>query len=115
MAGALVQVRVDEALKQRVTKVYEGLGLDLSSAVRMFFTRSVQVGGIPFSVSAESTYSYEDAMENIMKIRSDSVKNGTADMTLDEINAIIADCRKKRRACPSGISAKPRPPSRFFR
>ncbi|MCH5283724.1 MAG: type II toxin-antitoxin system RelB/DinJ family antitoxin, partial [Treponema sp.] len=41
MAGALVQVRVDEALKQKVTKVYEGLGLDLSSAVRMFFTRSV--------------------------------------------------------------------------
>ena len=39
----------------------------------MFFTRSVQVGGIPFSVSAESTYSYEDAMENIMKIDRKSV------------------------------------------
>ena len=97
MAGALVQVRVDEALKQRVTKVYEGLGLDLSSAVRMFFTRSVQVGGIPFSVSAESTYSYEDAMENIMQARRDSIKNGTADMTLDEINAIIADYRKSKK------------------
>ena len=98
MAGALVQVRVDEALKQKVTKVYEGLGLDLSSAVRMFFTRSVQVGGIPFSVSAESTYSYEDAMENIMQARRDSIKNGTADMTLDEINAIIADYRKSKKA-----------------
>ena len=97
MAGALVQVRVDEALKQKVTKVYEGLGLDLSSAVRMFFTRSVQVGGIPFSVSAESTYSYEDAMENIMQARRDSIKNGTADMTLDEINAIIADYRKNKK------------------
>ncbi|MCH5295566.1 MAG: type II toxin-antitoxin system RelB/DinJ family antitoxin [Treponema sp.] len=97
MAGALVQVRVDEALKQKVTKVYEGLGLDLSSAVRMFFTRSVQVGGIPFSVSAESTYSYEDAMENIMQARRDSIKNGTADMTLDEINAIIADYRKSKK------------------
>ena len=29
--------------------------------------RSVQVGGIPFSVSAERTYSYEDAMENLMQ------------------------------------------------
>ena len=60
--------------------------------------RSVQVGGIPFSVSAERTYSYEDAMENIMQARRDSIKNGTAAMTLDEINAITADCRKKRKA-----------------
>ena len=60
--------------------------------------RSVQVGGIPFSVSTERTYSYEDAMENLMQARRDSIKNGTADMTLDEINAITADCCKKRKA-----------------
>ena len=58
----------------------------------------MQVGGIPFSVSAERTYSYEDAMENIMQVRRDSIKNGTADMTLDEINAITTNCRKKRKA-----------------
>ena len=37
MAGSVVQVRIDEKLKKEVSKVYENLGLDLSSAVRMFF------------------------------------------------------------------------------
>ena len=97
MAASLLQIPVDDLLKQRVTKVYDALGLDLASAVKMFFTRSVQVGGIPFSVSAEQTYSYEDAMENIMQIRSDSVKNGTSDMSLEQINAIISDYRKSKR------------------
>ena len=103
MAGAVVQVRVDSELKKKVTRVYENLGLDLSSAIRMFFTRSVQVGGIPFQTCAkEGMYDYEAAMENIMEARRQSVKNGTSDMTLDEINAIIADVRQKKAAEKAG-------------
>ena len=69
MASAVVQVRLDSELKRKATHVYESLGLDLSSAVRMFFTRSVQVGGIPFPTSSPKnvSYDYEAAMENIME------------------------------------------------
>ena len=89
MAGSIVQVRVDDLLKQKVTQVYERLGLDLSSAIRMFFTRSVQVGGIPFSVSNEKTYDFDSALENVIQARKDSVKNGTSSISLEEINAEI--------------------------
>lgn len=89
MAGSIVQVRIDDNLKKEVSKVYENLGLDLSSAVRMFFKRSVQVGGIPFSVSNEKYYDFDSAVSNILQARNDSVKNGTAAITLDEINAEI--------------------------
>jgi len=37
MASTLVQIRVDEKLKDDVSAVYENLGLDLSTAVRIFF------------------------------------------------------------------------------
>lgn len=37
MASTLVQIRVDEKLKNDVSAVYENLGLDLSTAVRIFF------------------------------------------------------------------------------
>ncbi len=58
----------------------------------------IKVGGIPFSVGAKKTYDYEAARENIMQIRSDSVKNGTSGMTLEQINGIIADYRRSKRA-----------------
>ncbi len=97
MSGSLVQIRVDEDLKQKVTSIYKGLGLDLSSAVRMFFTRSVQVGGIPFSVREKDSCGYDEAVDNIMQIRSDSIRNGTSDLSLDQINAVISDCRQQRK------------------
>jgi len=96
MVGSVVQVRVDDLLKKEVTKVYEKLGLDLSSAIRMFFTRSVQVGGIPFSVSNEKTYDYESAVSNILQARNDSVKNGTSNISLEEINAEIEKYRSEK-------------------
>ncbi len=46
MANSLVQVRVDEQLKEEVTNIYEELGMDLSTAIRIFLKRSVQEQGI---------------------------------------------------------------------
>ena len=50
IANTLVQIRVDEKLKDDAAAVYENLGLDLSTAVRIFFKRSVAENGIPFSM-----------------------------------------------------------------
>ena len=36
----LVQVRVDKKLKEEVSEIYEMLGLDLPTAIRMFLVRS---------------------------------------------------------------------------
>ena len=43
---ALVQTRIDKDLKQEVTEIYEALGIDLPTAIRMFFMRSKMVRGI---------------------------------------------------------------------
>lgn len=42
MASTLVQIRVDEKLKDDAAAVYEGLGLDLSTAVRIFLSGALQ-------------------------------------------------------------------------
>ena len=39
MSTTLVQVRVDDELKNQATAVYDALGIDLSTAVRMFLKR----------------------------------------------------------------------------
>ena len=50
---AIVQFRVDDELKSEASTIYEKLGLDLSSALRMFMKRSVAMNGIPFSMVLE--------------------------------------------------------------
>ncbi len=55
MPNTLVQFRVDETVKKEATAIYEELGLDLSTALRMFLVRSVKEGGIPFDTKLDET------------------------------------------------------------
>ena len=91
MANAsLVQVKVDEETKADVTNLYESLGLDLPTAVRIFFKKSIAVGGLPFELRNDTRSGrwgvYKEAREAIRK-------NNAPEMTLDEINAEIAAAR----------------------
>ena len=47
---ATVQIRVDDALKARVDALFNSLGMDTTTAVRMFFMASLERDGIPFDV-----------------------------------------------------------------
>jgi addiction module RelB/DinJ family antitoxin len=56
MQQALIQVRVDRPLKEEVNDIFSSLGIDMSTAVRMFFQRCKKVKGIPFSLTLSDTY-----------------------------------------------------------
>ncbi len=92
----LVQARVDKKLKQDVTEIYESLGLDLPTAIRMFLVRSRIDRGIPFETTlpretvtrAEALDALDDMFEQAKDI---------PEMSLDEINEEIAQVRSARR------------------
>ena len=46
-----IQVRVDDELKDSADSLFTSLGLDTSTAVRMFLVASTEAGGIPFAVT----------------------------------------------------------------
>jgi DNA-damage-inducible protein J len=48
MASKMLQVKVDEDLKAAADELYRDLGMDTSTAVRMFLAASVRQGGLPF-------------------------------------------------------------------
>ena len=50
MATSVVQFRIDDDLKEQATEIYDKLGLDLSTAMRIFLKRSVAVSGLPFGM-----------------------------------------------------------------
>lgn len=52
-AQSLIQIRVDRPLKEEVSEIFSSLGLDMSTAVRMFFQRCRLERGIPFSLTLD--------------------------------------------------------------
>jgi len=95
---AIVQFRVDDDLKLQASSVYEKLGIDLSSALRMFMKRSVMVNGIPFSMILDNEpYNPEKAVSAMKKINESAKASGSSEMTLEEINAEISQYRKEKK------------------
>ena len=92
--GAL-QVRVDDELKNQANAIFEELGIDLSTAVRMFLKKSIMVKGIPFDTTLD-----ESSLEMgriVRELQKHSEDIGNSEMTLDEINEIIRLAREERR------------------
>ena len=92
---ALLQIRVDEELKNQANAIYNELGIDLSTAVRMFLKKSVIEGGIPFDTKVDQlTLS---AILAVDKMRTTSENNGNSKMSLEEINEEIKLARTERK------------------
>ncbi|MCI8285339.1 MAG: type II toxin-antitoxin system RelB/DinJ family antitoxin [Firmicutes bacterium] len=47
---ATLQIRVDDTLKKEADILFSSLGLDTSTAVRIFLNAAIEHSGIPFSV-----------------------------------------------------------------
>ena len=45
----IIQVRVNTELKEQVTEIYRVIGIDIPTAVRMFFKATVREQALPFS------------------------------------------------------------------
>ncbi len=46
----VIQVRVDSELKQQADQLFDDLGLDTTSAIRLFLKQAVICEGLPFTI-----------------------------------------------------------------
>jgi len=100
MAQTSISIRIDEDVKRDAESLLSKLGLTLSSATNVFFRQVIRTQGIPFPLSAaEAEGSTMEARrefgEAFRAAQEASVINGTSEMTLDEINEVIAECRRE--------------------
>ena len=102
MAQTSVSIRIDEGIKRDAEALFAKLGLTLSAVTNVFYRQAVRTQGIPFPLTAIEADSAMQARkefgEAIRAIQEQSVINGTSDMTLDEINGIITECRQRSNA-----------------
>lgn len=93
MANTLIQFRTEETLRIKAISICEKLGIDLQTYMRMCISRLIQENGIPFSMNLNDL-SENKAIKAMKSASRIAEENGLSDMTLDEINAEIAEVRK---------------------
>lgn len=93
-AQSLIQVRVDRPLKDEVSSIFEMLGMDISTAIRMFLQKCKMERGIPFAMTVPSDALFRHEAKLAIRELRDASKG---EMSVDEIDAEIALARKERR------------------
>jgi DNA-damage-inducible protein J len=76
MKTALVQVRVEDRVKEQADGLFADLGMDTATAVRMFLVQAIQAGGLPFEVKRQRPY---NALTEAAMAEADAIAAGDAD------------------------------------
>lgn len=84
---ATLQVRLDDQLRTRAQDVAAHMGLDLSSAIRLFLTQMVTENGLPFKPFADKFYSVKN-QDAIKKSIAQLNAGQTLTKSLEELDAI---------------------------
>jgi len=82
-----IQVRVDDPLKESVDLLFSSLGLDTSTAIRMFLVASLEAGGIPFAVIRGTDH--DSAIRKALDYRKSGGEFLTAEQSLANIREAI--------------------------
>lgn len=64
MATSTIQTRVETTLKEKAEALFSSMGLDLTSAIRLFLTQSVEQRKIPFEIKAPESFTFDNVQWN---------------------------------------------------
>ena len=78
--SSTIQVRVEDELKVKSDKLFKDLGMDTTTAIRIFLTQALAVNGFPFEIKRVSVNPYDvmsedELLERLEKSR-DSADKG---------------------------------------
>ena len=98
MAQTAFTVRMDADVKKRFDELCKDFGMSSNTAFNMFARAVIKSERIPFNIESEEQALIERAKRVTEQIRAQAILNGTADMSMDEINEGIRLARQERRA-----------------
>ncbi|MBQ3289139.1 MAG: type II toxin-antitoxin system RelB/DinJ family antitoxin [Kiritimatiellae bacterium] len=104
MNQILVQVRVDRDLKEQTASIYNAIGLDLPTAIRMFFKKSVMVGGLPFDGRVQMRDNA--AISAFESMRAKVEATDAEEPSMDEINDFISSVRNSQQSSRQSVGHK---------
>ena len=97
MGQTAFTVRMDSEVKDRFDELCKDFGMSANTAFNIFARAVIRQERIPFDVESERQASIAKALETIERIRMSAIENGTADMSMEEIDEEIRKYRAERR------------------
>jgi DNA-damage-inducible protein J len=101
MASVNITVRVDEEVKKEFDEFCDNVGMNMTTAFNMFIKATLRTRELPFVVADFESQRRKQAKKELKEVievcQRQSVINGTDKITMDEINAEIAACRREMR------------------
>lgn len=84
---ATLQIRLDDDLKEKAQAVAADMGLELSSAIRVFLAQMVKENGLPFRPANDPFYSAKN--QEALQISLDELRSdNTVTRNLEELRSM---------------------------
>ena len=97
-----LSIRIDRGLKDEADQIFSDMGMNLTTAITIFIRQAVRQKKIPFEIALDinrgKSVSLADARAAAERIWENAERNGTANMSMDEIDAEIKAARAERKA-----------------
>ncbi len=86
---AQVNIRIDDALKERAEKLFDELGLNMTTAFNIFVRQTVRQGGIPFEITTNVDPFYSKSNMNVLRNSIQEADEGKfVKKTMEELTAM---------------------------
>ena len=86
---ATIQIRIDDNMKTAADSLFNNLGLDTSTAIRMFLSAAIEEDGIPFAVKRRKPKA--DLLEAIQDTRNRKNLHGPYKTAKEAVAAMLDD------------------------
>ena len=103
MSSANITIRVEEETKKQFDAFCESVGMNVTTAIHLYIKTVLRTREIPFTISdtnmsdTKTMLSSECAKAALIGMQNISSLSGLSEMTMDEINAEIAEFRREKR------------------
>ena len=91
---ATINVRVDENVKREVEQLFDNMGMNISTAVNMFFRQCLMEEALPFQPRA----SHPSLRAALKEAQEQAKATGVSELTLEDINSIVSEVRREYRS-----------------
>lgn len=93
MAKKNLQIRLDENLKRKAEKIFRKIGIDTPTAIRIFFAKVTDTGGIPFFLqSADDGYTPQQILA-LDRLAARTKKGKNVSAAFSSVDELLTDLR----------------------
>lgn len=91
MAQTVISVRVDEDIKKDVENLFDEMGMNISTAINIFFRQTLRERAIPFQIKAKDDYFNETNMQRLLESIEQAKAGNVIVKTIAELEAMEND------------------------